>query len=80
MVFTMGFPGGSVMKTAPANAGDASAIPGLGGSPGEGNGNSFQYPYLENPMDRGIWRATVHGTTRVRHNLATKPPPPIFKS
>ena len=55
MVFTMGFPGGSVMKTAPANAGDASAIPGLGGSPGEGNGNSLQYSCLEHPTDGGAW-------------------------
>jgi len=54
--------------------------PWMGGSPGEGNGNSFQCSSLGNPMDRGIWWAAVHGITRVRHNLATKPPPPIFKS
>ena len=45
--------------------------------PGEGNGIPFQYSCLGNPMDRGAWQATVHGVTRVRHNLATKPPPPI---
>ena len=39
---------------------------------GEGNGNSFQYSCLENPMDRGAYRAIVHGVTRVRHNLGTK--------
>ena len=45
-------------------------------SPGEGNGNPLQYSCLDNPMDRGAWWATVHGVTRVGHNLATKPPPP----
>ena len=40
--------------------------------PGEGNGNPLQYCCLENPMDRGAWQATVHGLTRVRHNLAAK--------
>ena len=42
------------------NGGDASLIPGLGRSPGGGHGNPLQYPYLENPMDRGVWRAIVH--------------------
>ena len=41
---------------------------------GEGNGNPFQYSCLENPMDRGAWQATVHGVTRIGHDLATKPP------
>ena len=40
------------------------SIPGLGRSPGEGNGNSLQYPCLENPTDRGAWRATVQGVTK----------------
>ena len=54
------------------HAGDPGSIPGSGSS-GEGNGNPLQYPCLENPMDRGAWRATVHGVTkRVRHNLVTK--------
>ena len=57
------------------NAGDLDWIPGLGRSPGEGNGNPLQYSCLENPMDRGAWQAIVHGVTRVRHDLATKPPP-----
>ena len=50
----------------PASAGDTrdmGSIPGLGRSPGEGNSNPLQYSYLENPMDRGAWRATVHGLT-----------------
>ena len=41
---------------------------------GEGNGNSFQYSCLENPMDRGSWQATIHGVTRVGHDLVTKSP------
>ena len=57
----MGLPGGSVVKNPPANAGDVSSIPGSGRFPGEGNGNPLQYPFLENPMDRGDWQAMVHG-------------------
>ena len=60
----MDFPGGSVVKNPPANTGDAGSIPGLGRSPGEGNGNSPQYFCLGNPMDRGSWWATVPGVTR----------------
>ena len=56
-----GFPGGSVVKILPANAGDAGLIPGLGRSLEEGNGNPPQYSCLENPADRGAWWATVHG-------------------
>ena len=56
------------------NAGDPGSIPGSGRSSGEGNSNPLQYSCLENPMDRGAWKATVHGVTRVRHNLATKLP------
>ena len=55
-----GFPGGSVVKNPPANAGDVSLIPGSGGSSGEGNGNPLRYFCLQNPTDRGAWRATVH--------------------
>ena len=72
----MGFPGGSVVKNLPANTGDAGPIPGSGRSSGGGNGNPLQYSCLENTMDRGAWRAAVHGIARVEHNLATKPPPP----
>ena len=53
-------------KNLPANAGDADLIPGLQRSPGEGNGNPLQYSCLENPMDRGAWRAAVHGVTQNR--------------
>ena len=54
----------TVVKNVPANAGDAVSIPGLDGSPGEGNGNPLQYSCLGNPMDRGAWRATAHGVTK----------------
>ena len=60
----MGFPGGSVVKKVPANAGDMGSIPGLGRSPEEGNGNPLQYSCLRNPIDRGAWWATVHGVRR----------------
>ena len=59
----MSFPGGASVKNLLANTGDKrnmGAIPGLGRSPGEGHGNPLQYSYLENPMDRGAWQATVH--------------------
>ena len=55
-----GFPGGAEVKASACNVGDLGSIPGLGRSPGEGNGNPFQYSCLENPMDRGAWWATVH--------------------
>ena len=70
-----GFLGGSVGKEGTCNTGGAGSIPGSGRSPGEGNGNPLQYSYLENPMHRGAWQATVQGVARVRHDLATKPPP-----
>ena len=53
-------PGGSVVKTLPASAGDAGSIPGLGRSLEEGNGNPLQYSCLENSMDRGAWLAMIH--------------------
>ena len=52
--FILGFPGGSVIKNLPANAGDVGLIPASGRSPGEGNGNPLQYSCLENPMDRSL--------------------------
>ena len=55
------FPGGSASKESACNAGDPGLISGLGRSPGGGNGNPLQYSCLENRMDRGAWRATVHG-------------------
>ena len=60
----MSFPGGSVAKNLLINSRDTSLIPGLGRSPGEGNGNPVQYSCLENLMDRGAWKATVHGVTK----------------
>ena len=54
------FPGGSVVRNPPANAGYKGSIPGSGRSPGEGNGNPLQYSCPGNSMDRGAWRATVH--------------------
>ena len=54
------FPGGSVGKESVCNAGDPDSIPGLGRSPGEGNGNPLQYSCLENPMDVGAWQAIVY--------------------
>ena len=65
-------PGGSAVKNLPVNIGDSGSIPGLGRSFGEGNGNPFQYSCLGNPMDRGDWRAAVHGVSGVRHNIVTK--------
>ena len=56
--------GGTVVKNPPANAGDAGLIPGSGRSPGGGNENPLQCSCLENPKDRGAWRAIVHGVTK----------------
>ena len=58
-----------MVKNLPANAGntrDAGSVPGLGRYPGEGNGNPLQYPCLENLMDRGAWRAAIHGVAESR--------------
>ena len=63
----------SAIQESPCKAGDPGLIPGFGRSPGEGNGNPLQYSWLENLMDREAWLATVHGVTRVGHNLVTKP-------
>ena len=61
------FPGVSSGKEPAANAGDIrhlGSIPGLGRSPGGGHGNPLQYSYLENPLNRGAWQATVHGLAK----------------
>ena len=55
------FPGGSVVKNPPASGRDVGFIPGLGRSPGGGNGNPLQYSCLGNLMGRGTWQGTVHG-------------------
>ena len=67
----MGFPGGAVVKNPSANAGDSGLIPGLGRSPGVGNGNPLQYSYLENSMDRGAWRAIIHEISKSWMRLST---------
>ena len=65
-----------MVKNRPANAGDVGSIPGLGRSPGEGNGNPLQYSCLGNPTDRGTWWNTVHGVAELdlteRLNAASK--------
>ena len=66
----MDFSGGSDGKASAYNEGDPGSIPGLGRSPGEGNGNPLQYSCLENPMDRGAWLATVHGVAKSRTRLS----------
>ena len=60
-----------MVKNPPANSGDLNLIPGLGRSPGGGNGHPFQYSCLGNPMDRGACWARVHGVAKVRQDLAT---------
>ena len=67
LIWLCPFPGSSVVKNLPANAGatgDLGSIPGLERSPGGGNGNPLQYSCLEKPMDRGAWQATVHGVAK----------------
>ena len=67
-----GFPGGTVVKNPPANAGYTGLIPGSGIPPGGGNGNPLQYSCLGNPMDRGAWGvATVHGVAKSPTWLST---------
>ena len=63
----------TMVKPLTCNAGELHSIPRSGRSPGEGNDNPLQYSCLENTMDRGDWQGTVHGVSRVRHDLATKP-------
>ena len=63
-IYINGFPGGSVVKNPPGSAGDASSIPGLGRSPGEGSAAHSKYTCLESPMDREARQAKVHGFTK----------------
>ena len=72
ILLSMGFPCGSAVRPLPVNAGDLGLIPVSGRFPGEKNSNPFEYSCLGNFMDRGAWWATVHGVTKVTHNLATK--------
>ena len=62
--------GGSDGKESAFSAGDAGSLPGLGRSLGEGNDNPLQYSCLENPMDRGAWRATVRGVAKSQTQLS----------
>ena len=59
-MLSLGFPSGSDGKESACSAGDPGSIPGSRRSPGEGNGNPLQYSCLKNPMDGGVWQATVH--------------------
>ena len=54
-----------MIKNSPVKAGDVVSIPGSRRSPGGGNGNPLQYSFLENPMDRGAWQATVNGVAEL---------------
>ena len=62
--------GGLDSKESAYNAGDLASVPGLGRSPGVGNGNPLQYACLENSVDRGAWRATVLGVAKSRTQLS----------
>jgi len=70
----MGFPDGTMVKNPPTcnagDTGDVGSIPVLGRSPGEGNGNPLQYSWLGKPMNRGAWRATVHGVAKSQTQLS----------
>ena len=75
LCYSLGFAGGAGVKNLPANEGDArdmGLISGLGRSPREGNRNPLQYFCLENPMDRGAWRATVQGVPKSRTRLSNR--------
>ena len=69
--FWRGFPGGSDGKESACNAEDPGLIPGLGRSPRGGHGHPLQYSCLENPMDRGAWRATVPGSQKSQTQLSS---------
>ena len=66
----LGFTGGSAGKESVCNAGDLGLIPGLGRSPGEGNGNPLQCSGLENPKDRGAWWASIYGVAKSQTQLS----------
>ena len=64
------FPGGSMVKNLPANAGDSGSILGSGRFPGGGSGNPLWYSCLENPMDREAWQVSVHGVAKSQTQLS----------
>ena len=78
ITYPLRFPGGSVVKNLPAVQGSQGLIPGSGTSPGKGNGYPLQYSCLENRVDRGAWRSTVHGVTRSQTQLWVTLPLSLF--
>ena len=70
MYFSKELPRWHSSEESSCNAGDVGSIPGSGRSPGEGNGNPLQYSCLEKSMDRGAWRATVHGVAKSQTQLS----------
>ena len=66
----MDFPGGSDSKASAYSSGEPGSIPGSGRSPGDRNGNPLAYSCLENSMERGVWRPTVHGVAKSRTRLS----------
>ena len=74
------FPGSSVVKNLPANAGDPGMIPDWRRAHGEGNDNPLQYSHLGNLMDKGAWKATVHGVAKRWTWLSNKNCPPSLKA
>ena len=73
VIISLSLPGGSVDKEftfSVLDTGGLGSIPGLGRSPGEGHDNPLQYSCLENPVDRGAWRAAVHGVTKSWRRLS----------
>ena len=70
LLLRLGFPVGSAGKESACNVGDLGSVPGLGRSPGEGKGYPLQYSGLENSMDRGAWKATVHGVAKSQTRLS----------
>ena len=66
----LGSPGGSDGKESACSGGDPGSMPGLGRSPGGGNGNPLQYSCLENAMNRGAWQATVHAVAKSQTQLS----------
>ena len=70
--WSLSFPGGSAVKyLSSGDPGDVGSIPGLGRSPGEGNGNPLHYSCLGNPMDRGVWQVAVHRVAKSQTRLSS---------
>ena len=80
LIYAMGFPHGSDSKESACNVGYPGSIPGLGRSPGEGNGNPLQNSCLENTTDRGAWQATVHAWSYKESDMTKQPHFPFLSS